>query len=107
MARTAIAEPLWRTAVAGFLLAWMAAGCTINPPLELTEVVGPEAVLHLSSVPFFPQAEYQCGPTALAGVLGAAGVGTDLTVAADGSGAAVLGDPPVTGAPPPGMAPRR
>lgn len=30
----------------------------------------------LASVPFYPQREYQCGPAALAGVLGAAGVAT-------------------------------
>ena len=30
--------------------------------------------VQLSSVPFYPQEAYQCGPAALAGVLGAAGV---------------------------------
>ena len=77
MARTAVAEPLWRTTVVTVLLAWLVAGCTINPPLELTEVVGQETVLHLSSVPFFPQVDHQCGPAALAGVLGATGVEAD------------------------------
>ena len=77
MARTAAAEPLWRNAVAAVLLAGLVSGCTINPRLELIEVVGPEPAVQLSSVPFFPQADYQCGPASLAGVLGAAGVETD------------------------------
>ena len=77
MVRTAVAGPLWRTAVVAVLLTWLAAGCAINPPLELAEVVGQETVLNLPSVPFFPQADHQCGPAALAGVLGAAGVEAD------------------------------
>jgi hypothetical protein len=52
---------------------WLS-GCAINPALELSEVPGnaPEAVV--LQAPFFPQAENQCGPAALATVLVASGV---------------------------------
>lgn len=50
-------------------------GCSINPPVELSQVAQKGSV-ELSAVPFFPQTEYECGPAALAGVLGAAGVDT-------------------------------
>lgn len=49
-------------------------GCAINPPLQLQGSV-PAAGVDLSQkVPFHPQTEYQCGPAALAGVLGASGI---------------------------------
>lgn len=49
------------------------AGCAINPPLQLQDSV-PAAGVDLSrQVPFHAQTEYQCGPAALAGVLGASG----------------------------------
>lgn len=57
------------------LLAALLGGCAINPPLRLGDQ--PAAPERLAGVPFFPQTEYQCGPAALAGVLGAAGVATD------------------------------
>lgn len=68
------AGPLLRRAIlAGIVLA--CTGCaTINPPLQLQGDV-PAAGVDLSQqVPFHPQTEYQCGPAALAGVLGASGV---------------------------------
>jgi hypothetical protein len=45
-----------------------AAGCARTPPLPATEPV------ELTSVPFFPQTEFQCGPAALATVLAHQGV---------------------------------
>lgn len=60
--------------LAVLLLAGLLVGCSINPPLQLADFVPARASLQLASVPFYPQDEYQCGPAALAGVLGAAGV---------------------------------
>lgn len=66
-----VRPPLRRTILAGIVLA--CAGCAINPPLRLQGSV-PAAGVDLSQkVPFHPQTEYQCGPAALAGVLGASG----------------------------------
>lgn len=48
-------------------------GCAINPPLELSQLTQVES-MRLDGVPFFPQTQYECGPAALAGVLGKAGV---------------------------------
>lgn len=48
------------------------AGCAVNPRVQLP---AGEALV-LGGVPFHPQTEYQCGPAALAGVLGASGVET-------------------------------
>lgn len=63
---------LGRALLAGLVLA--CAGCAINPPLQLQGSI-PAAGVDLSQrVPFHPQTEYQCGPAALAGVLGASGV---------------------------------
>jgi len=60
-----------------WLVAWLAlfllAGCSINPPLEL-EQLGVADTIRLQGIPFFAQLEYECGPAALAGVLGASGV---------------------------------
>lgn len=58
-------------AVALFLLG----ACSINPPLELAQITPVQSVL-IPSIPFYPQTDYECGPAALAGVLGAAGVTT-------------------------------
>lgn len=64
-----------RAAVALLALAVLALpACTINPPLDLAQLVKGEPSPRLDSVPFYPQSEYQCGPAALAGVLGASGV---------------------------------
>jgi tetratricopeptide (TPR) repeat protein len=53
------------------------AACAINPKLDLAELSSAEAPVSVTQVPFYPQLEYQCGPAALAGALGAAGVETD------------------------------
>lgn len=58
------------------LTACTLAGCSINPPLELAQLEPSGTRIHLAAVPFFPQTQYECGPAALAGVLGAAGVDT-------------------------------
>ena len=52
------------------------AGCAINPALQLSEITA-EPVSLQATVPFYAQSEYQCGPAALAGVLGASGI--DIT----------------------------
>jgi len=52
------------------------AACSINPKLELAELSSGQAPVRLSGVPFYPQLEFQCGPAALAGALGAASVET-------------------------------
>jgi hypothetical protein len=49
--------------------------CSINPPLQLSPLVTRDRYV-LTKVPFFAQTEYQCGPAALAGLLGASGVAT-------------------------------
>ena len=51
-------------------------GCAINPPLQLDALATREAGVRLASVPFHAQTAFQCGPAALAGVLGSAGVAT-------------------------------
>ncbi|HEY6130926.1 MAG TPA: PA2778 family cysteine peptidase [Halioglobus sp.] len=48
-------------------------GCAVNPPLELAQLAATDTT-QLRGVPFYPQTEYECGPAALAGVLGASGV---------------------------------
>jgi hypothetical protein len=50
-------------------------GCAVNPALDLGESSRADAPI-LLDVPFHPQEENQCGPAALATVLGAAGVET-------------------------------
>jgi hypothetical protein len=49
------------------------AGCSINPSLDLAQIATADTA-PLPGVPFYPQLEYECGPAALAGVLGASGV---------------------------------
>lgn len=56
------------------IIACLLAACSINPPLNVAEVTGQANLVYVSGVPFFPQEAYQCGPAALAGVLGASGV---------------------------------
>lgn len=65
----------FRTAV-GMLLAVMLSGCAIGPALRVADSA-PEAPLLLQHVPFHPQEKYQCGPAALAMVLGASGLPAD------------------------------
>ncbi|MCM2330878.1 MAG: PA2778 family cysteine peptidase [Pseudomonas sagittaria] len=57
--------------LAGLLLG----GCATPPQLSPKAELLPERV-ELSEVPFFPQAEYQCGPAALATMLNQRGVST-------------------------------
>ncbi len=53
------------------LAVWLslAAGCVQQPASK-----APADILELTDIPFFPQTRYQCGPAALATVLGASGV---------------------------------
>lgn len=48
-------------------------GCAVNPPLQLDALAPANLSALTVDAPFFPQDDYQCGPAALAGVLGAAG----------------------------------
>lgn len=61
---------------AAALAACLFNACSINPPLDLSDMYAGQAPVRLTSVPFYPQQAYQCGPAALAGVLGASGVDT-------------------------------
>ena len=63
-------------AVAGIALATalLASGCSINPAWQLTRTSPDAAPILVGQVPFNPQTDYQCGPAALATVLGASGV---------------------------------
>lgn len=69
-------HPAARGAAAGMALAAGLAlsGCSINPAWQLTRASPDAAPVLLASVPFHPQTQYQCGPAALATVLGASGV---------------------------------
>lgn len=64
-----------RFAAAGLCLAavLLLAGCSINPALRIAEVAPTTDALRVEA-PFHPQTEYQCGPAALATILGASGV---------------------------------
>jgi hypothetical protein len=58
----------------GVLFAALAlAACTVTPWVDDDSALRPPEV-ELASVPFYPQQEYQCGPAALATVLGARGI---------------------------------
>ncbi len=48
--------------------------CAVDPPFEIADHCATTTTVVTVSAPFFPQTEHQCGPAALAGVLGAAGV---------------------------------
>ena len=66
-------------AAAGLVLAaaLLSGGCAINPPLRVAEALPASPASSgalLLDTPFHPQTEYQCGPAALATVLGANGV---------------------------------
>jgi tetratricopeptide (TPR) repeat protein len=63
-----------RTGLAGAALVAALAGCSLSPPLaEGLPATAPRSI-ELSSTPFFPQEQYQCGPAALATLLVASGV---------------------------------
>ena len=59
------------------LICALLSACAIDPPLEIADHCAATTTIVAVPVPFFPQTERQCGPAALAGVLGAAGV--DIT----------------------------
>jgi tetratricopeptide (TPR) repeat protein len=61
-------------AAAAVLAAVALAACATSPPLAKGLPHGAPSSLELAATPFFPQEAYQCGPAALATVLGASGV---------------------------------
>ncbi|HVZ46205.1 MAG TPA: PA2778 family cysteine peptidase [Ramlibacter sp.] len=78
--RSAVTRRSIRRLCCGLLLSIAVSGCAILAPLVPQTVAlrtsWPQGVperTELASVPFFPQDEYQCGPAALATVLGASG----------------------------------
>ncbi|OHE85063.1 MAG: hypothetical protein A2579_12265 [Lysobacterales bacterium RIFOXYD1_FULL_69_11] len=66
-----------RALVALFVLA--GAGCSVNPAWTLESPPADAPVVDgvLPGIPFHPQTEYQCGPAALATILGASGTPAD------------------------------
>lgn len=64
-------------AMAAALALLLLSACSLNPHLDLAATLPGAAPVRLESVPFYPQLDYQCGPAALAGVLGAGGARTD------------------------------
>lgn len=52
-------------------------GCSLYPKLDVNDLSDATGSVETHPVPFFPQTDFQCGPAALAGVIGAAGV--DIT----------------------------
>ena len=62
-------NPTWLVAISSVALA----ACAVNPHVDLSDASA-SAVSLQSEVPFFEQSDYQCGPAALASVLGASGV---------------------------------
>jgi tetratricopeptide (TPR) repeat protein len=63
-----------RTALPAAALFFGLAGCAVSPPLAEGIPPALPRTLELRDTPFFPQQDYQCGPAALATVLGASGV---------------------------------
>ena len=63
-----------RTALPTAALLACLGGCAVSPPLADGIPPGFPRALELRDTPFFPQEEFQCGPAALATVLGASGV---------------------------------
>jgi hypothetical protein len=63
-----------RTALPTAALLVSLAGCAASPPLADGLPPGIPRALELRDTPFFPQEEFQCGPAALATVLGASGI---------------------------------
>jgi len=61
----------WKTFFLTAMLVIVGIGCASNNNVWL---VGPHQGLELTATPFFAQEKYQCGPAALAMVLGASGV---------------------------------
>ena len=63
--------------MAAALAMLLLSACSLNPQLDLAVTLPGAAPVRLETVPFYPQLDYQCGPAALAGVLGAVGATTD------------------------------
>jgi tetratricopeptide (TPR) repeat protein len=64
----------WLRRLGALLLAAVVSGCAVQTQaLRAAPPAGLPARAELAATPFFPQTEYQCGPAALATVLGAAG----------------------------------
>lgn len=61
------------TAGLGLAVALLLSGCSINPVWRMAPSSPQSGAMLLEQVPFHPQTEYQCGPAALATVLGASG----------------------------------
>ena len=59
--------------LAALVFCLLLAGCATRAPLLRGQLTGPAAV-ELDDVPFHAQREYQCGPAALAMLLGQSGV---------------------------------
>lgn len=55
------------------LVAALSTGCAINPAWHVESSPSAPGAVLLAHVPFHPQTDYQCGPAALATVLGASG----------------------------------
>jgi hypothetical protein len=68
--------------VAAALATFLLSACSLNPHLDLAATLPGAAPVRLEAVPFYPQLDYQCGPAALAGVLGAAGATIDPAILA-------------------------
>ena len=62
-----------RTLVVGAVLTGTLAGCARSTLLQDQWPAAAPAAVELESTPFYPQDDYQCGPAALATLLGAAG----------------------------------
>jgi tetratricopeptide (TPR) repeat protein len=63
-----------RTCLASAVFATALAGCSMSPPLaDGLPATAPRSI-ELSSTPYFPQEQFQCGPAALATLLVASGV---------------------------------
>jgi tetratricopeptide (TPR) repeat protein len=60
----------WRWATSLVLVAFALAGCVSRGPL----ITSSRSIVELEDTPFFAQTQHQCGPAALATVLGASGV---------------------------------
>ena len=70
----------WRCALAAAAVVLLAGCAAMVPQTAALRTDWPAGVprkVDLSRVPFFPQADYQCGPAALATVLGYSGVAVD------------------------------
>jgi tetratricopeptide (TPR) repeat protein len=63
-----------RSCLAGAVFVTALAGCSMSPPLADGLPAAAPRSIELSSTPYFPQEQFQCGPAALAMLLVASGV---------------------------------